>query len=149
MSKNTRIFSCTPEDVFAVLSDGWLYGEWVVGSVRIRDVDHEWPAEGSRIHHSVGVWPLLIDDESVVLTSKPPALLKLRVKAWPAGEGVVTLHCEPHSDGTLVTIEEDATNGPGALVPKQLRDPVLTWRNTETLRRLAYLAEGRAREKAR
>src|SRR4051794_41886053 len=104
MSKNTRIISCTPEDVFAVLSDGWLYGEWVVGSVRIRDVEHGWPAEGTRIHHSVGGWPPLIDDESVGLTPKPPALLELKVKAWPTGGGGVRLLSRPPGRGPPVTL---------------------------------------------
>ena len=43
-----------------------------------------------------------------------------------------------------MVIEEDAATGPATLVPKLLRDPPLGWRNVETLRRLAYLAERRA-----
>ena len=39
MSRNTRMMSCTPQDVFDVLSDGWSYATWVVGAARIRDVD--------------------------------------------------------------------------------------------------------------
>ena len=31
MARNTRQFRCEPEDVFAVLGDGWLYPTWVVG----------------------------------------------------------------------------------------------------------------------
>ena len=46
-------------------------------------------------------------------------------------------------DETVVTIREDARHGPARLVPKPLRDVGLKWRNTETLRRLAYLAERR------
>ena len=45
---------------------------------------------------------------------------------------------------TLVEIEEDAASGPGLLVPKPARDLGLHWRNVETLRRLAFLAERRA-----
>ncbi len=44
---------------------------------------------------------------------------------------------------TEVVIEEDAAAGPGLLVPRSLRGFALGWRNVETLRRLAYLAEGR------
>ena len=44
---------------------------------------------------------------------------------------------------TEVVIEEQATAGPGALMPKPLQDPLLHWRNTESLRRLAFLAEGK------
>jgi hypothetical protein len=46
---------------------------------------------------------------------------------------------------TRVTLEEHPVRGPGALVPKPLYAPLLTWRNVESLRRLAFLAEGRAR----
>ena len=44
-----------------------------------------------------------------------------------------------------MTIVEDATAGPGLLVPKPLRDVQLHWRNIETLRRLAFVVEGRTR----
>ena len=50
---------------------------------------------------------------------------------------------EPHTEGTRVTIGEDVESGPGRLVPKPLRDVQLAWRNVETLRRLAYIAERR------
>jgi hypothetical protein len=39
---------------------------------------------------------------------------------------------------------EDAAEGPGMLVPKPVRDILIHSRNVETLRRLAYLAEGGA-----
>jgi hypothetical protein len=38
---------------------------------------------------------------------------------------------------------ENATAGPGALVPKPVQDVQLHLRNTETLRRLAFVAERR------
>src|SRR5690606_23262165 len=43
-----------PERVEAVLADGWTYSDWVVGTAHIRDVDSDWPAPGSRIHHKAG-----------------------------------------------------------------------------------------------
>ena len=45
--------------------------------------------------------------------------------------------------GTEVVIEEDAAAGPGVLVPRPVRGVTFRWRNIETLRRLAYLAERR------
>ena len=45
--------------------------------------------------------------------------------------------------GTEVRIQEKAVSGPGALIPPPLEGLTLKWRNTETLRRLAYLAERR------
>jgi uncharacterized protein YndB with AHSA1/START domain len=143
VSSNTRIMSATPEQVWDVLSDGWLYPLWVVGASRMREVDDSWPQPGARLHHSVGTWPLLLDDETEVLEAVPGARLKLRAHGWPAGAAEVTILLVAHADGTEVTIQEVATHGPGALVPQPLQDPVLAWRNTETLRRLAYLVERR------
>jgi hypothetical protein len=135
---------CSARDVFAVLADGWTYGGWVVGSARIRGVDAAWPAVGSRIHHSVGLWPVLIDDTTVVERVDAPRRLQLRVRAWPTGEGRVVLTCEPDRDGTRVTMHERAVSGPVVLLPRPLQDLLLTPRNRETLHRLALLAEHRA-----
>jgi hypothetical protein len=38
-------------------------------------------------------------------------------------------------------MSEDATAGPAKVVPRPVRDPMLTARNGEALKRLAYLAE--------
>jgi uncharacterized protein YndB with AHSA1/START domain len=144
MSTNTRLVSATPQQVWDVLSDGWLYPLWVVGASRMREVDDGWPQVGARLHHSVGAWPLLIDDTTEVIEAQPPSLLRLRARAWPTGSADVVLRLEAVGTQTEVTIEEDAAAGPATMVPKPLRDAGLKWRNVEALRRLAYLAERRA-----
>lgn len=142
MSRTTRVMACTPEDVFEVLGDGWHYGMWVVGAARIREVDDSWPQPGSRIHHSVGAWPILLSDHTEVERIDPPHLLVLKVRAWPTGEGRVTLTLTPTGDGrTEVVMEEQAVSGPATLVPQPAQDVVLHPRNVEALRRLGYLAE--------
>jgi len=147
MSRNTRIFRCKPDDVFDILEDGWSYATWVVGAARIREVEESWPAPGSRIHHSVGVWPLLISDTTSIESIDRPREVVLTVRAWPAGEGKVRVSCEPHGpDSTLVTMREDASSGPVQMLFKPLRDVMLSFRNDEALRRLAHLAESRARK---
>jgi hypothetical protein len=133
----------TPDQVWGVLCDGWLYPLWVVGASRMRGVDDTWPAVGSQLHHSVGAWPLLLDDTTESLECRPGSMLVLKARAWPAGHAHVTLRLRPQGDRTEVVIEENATGGPAALVPRLLQDPPLAWRNVETLRRLALLAEGR------
>ena len=134
-----------PDDVWAVLADGWLYPLWVVGASRMREVDDAWPEPGARLHHSVGVWPALVDDTTSVVEAVPKRYLRLRARAWPAGEAEVELRLEETPDGTTVTMTEEAASGPGALVPKPAMAPLLTWRNTEALRRLALLVENRQR----
>lgn len=143
MSRNVRAMSCSPESVFEVLADGWLYPSWVVGASRMRDVDAGWPAQGSELHHSVGVWPALIDDDTVSVEWAPPRRMVMRAKGWPIGEASVTIEVRSHGDGCLVRMTEDAVEGPADLIPRFLIDPLLYLRNRETLQRLAYLAEGR------
>lgn len=145
MSTTTRAISATPEQVWSVLADGWLYPLFVVGASRIRDVDETWPAVGSRLHHSVGTWPLLIDDTTEVLEVEEDRRIVLKARGWPAGEARVEISLRPTADATVVTIVENATAGPGALIPKPVQDAQLHLRNTETLRRLAFVAEGRTR----
>ena len=145
MSRNTRTIKTTPDKVWAVLADGWLYPLWVVGASRMRDVDADWPDVGARIHHSVGAWPLLLDDNTEVLDCEPGHLLEVRARSWPAGEARVVLRLTEVDGGTEVVMEEDVESGPARLVPKPMRTPMLAWRNVESLRRLAFLAERRER----
>ncbi len=143
MATTTRIVHASPSAVWAVLADGWLYPLWVVSASRMREVDDDWPATGSRIHHSLGSWPLLVDDTTHVLESRPDHLLRLRGRGWPIGEVDITLRLRAVGADTEVVIEEDVAAGPGRLLPRPVRGLTLRWRNVETLRRLAYIAERR------
>jgi hypothetical protein len=140
-----RTTSAAAEQVSAVLADGWLFPSWVVGASRMRAVDEAWPAPGARLHHSFGVWPALLNDETEVLENQLPDRLVLQAKGWPVGEATVELRVDAWGSGSLITLTEDATRGPGLLVPYPLRQVLLAWRNRETLRRLAFLAEGGSR----
>lgn len=134
------------EAVWSVLSDGWAYATWVVGASRVRAVDDGWPALGRRIHHSFGLWPMVINDTTEVLRSREPNELVLKARGWPVGEANVHLTIEADSgDACTVTIREDAVSGPGRLAPRPLRQAMIVPRNKEALNRLAYLSEGRHR----
>lgn len=141
MSTTTRIIHGSPDRVFDVLANGWSYSQWVVGASRVRDVTPNWPDAGAEIHHSVGAWPLLIDDLTTVVRSERPSLLELTVRAWPSGEGAVRITCRARGQDTEVTMEEDAKKGPARLVPRIVRDLALDRRNREALTRLAILVE--------
>lgn len=143
MSTNERLFDATPDQVWNVLADGWLYPLWVVGATRMREVDDTWPAAGSVLHHSVGAWPLVLNDTTSVTACEPGRRLDLRARAWPTGEAAVSIELEAEGARTRVRIREDAVTGPGRFAPAPLRHAPLHWRNTETLNRLAYLAERR------
>jgi uncharacterized protein YndB with AHSA1/START domain len=135
----------TREQVWAVLGDGWLYAGWVVGASRIRQVDPHWPGEGAKIHHSVGSWPLLLDDETEVLTCRAGKLLRLLARTRPVGESLVEIELtdRPGLGSCTVELREDTVSGPGLLVPAPLRQLALLPRNRESLRRLDYLVRGR------
>ncbi len=143
MSRNLRTVTVPPSVVWEVLADGWLYPIWVVGAARMREVEDHWPAVGAKLHHSVGIWPALINDNTEVLESQPDHLLKLRTRGWPAGEAEVVIRLSATGAGTEITLDEDAVAGPGLLVPPPARAAVLKWRNTETLRRLCFIVENR------
>jgi hypothetical protein len=135
----------TAEAVWKVLADGWLYPSWVVGASRMRDVDPAWPRVGAQLHHSVGSWPLLLDDTTTVLACVPHRELMLRARGWPMGEAEITLMLADRDGACEVVMAEDTVSGPGRLLPPPVLAAVLTPRNSESLRRLTYLAEGRSR----
>ena len=142
----TRDVDAPARAVWEVLSDGWSYATWVVGASRVREVEDGWPAEGSRIHHSFGLWPLLINDTTKVESSTEPSRLVLTARGWPAGEARVDISITPRGEeACTVKIEEDASSGPGKLIPKPVRQVAIGPRNVEALKRLAFLAEGRHR----
>lgn len=143
MSTTSRPIAATSEQVWSVLADGWLYPLFVVGAARMRDVDDMWPAVGSQLHHSVGCWPLLINDTTEVLEVEEGRRILLLARGWPAGQAHVEISLEPDGQRTVATIVEQVTAGPGALVPKPIQDVQLHVRNVETLRRLAFVVEGR------
>ncbi|MEU9506236.1 SRPBCC family protein [Micromonospora sp. NPDC048170] len=136
-----KVIEALPEQVWAVLADGWTYSDWVVGTVHVRDVDDAWPRVGSRLHHKAGPWPVSLHDCSTVLACEPPHRLVIRAGLWPAGEAVVVFTLEPGGAGaTRVRLGEDFAAGPLRRVRNKLNDLVLHQRNKETLSRLADIA---------
>lgn len=144
MAKNVRILHTTPEAVFDVLGDGWLYTTWVVGASRMRREEAGWPQVGTHLHHSFGSWPFVINDVTTSLVWDPPHRMVIQPKGWPIGEARVTLTVEPHARGCKVTIIENPVEGPATYVPNVVIQPLIWIRNRETLRRLGWVAAGRA-----
>lgn len=139
----SRRCSVAPRHVWEVLENGWSYASWVVGTQRIRAVERDFPAVGSKIHHSAGSWPALLNDESEVLECEPSRLLVMQARGWPFGEATVRIELTYKGYGTLIELAEDVTAGPSRVVPKPIRQLGIAPRNTETLLRLSLLAERR------
>ncbi len=135
--------AATPAAVFAVLADGWYYSDWVVGTSHLRAVDAHWPNRGARLQHAFGIWPAVIPDESEVEEVIPGELLVLIVKGRPLGSARVVIDLQPAGGGTDVTMTEDPLSGPGKWAHNRVMDALVAARNTESLHRLAALAEHR------
>ncbi|WP_236950420.1 SRPBCC family protein [Mycobacterium sp. MS1601] len=126
------------------MADGWTYSQWVVGNSRMRAVDPAWPVPGSKIHHTIGVWPLALDDETEVEVCVPVSELVLLAKGRPAFAARVSLRLSDTADGgCVVDMSEVPLGGPLNLVPRKIALAAAWPRNRECLRRLAALAERR------
>ncbi|HEY0447645.1 SRPBCC family protein [Actinophytocola sp.] len=143
MIEVTAEVDAPPEQVFAVLADGWSYAGWVVGATHVRAVDEGWPAVGTRIHHSVGPWPLTANDVTTVTAVARDRLLELDAQVWPVGAARVRFTLTPAPGGTTVSMAELAERGPAALLPRSAQALLLIPRNRESLSRLGNLATGR------
>lgn len=143
-----------PEAVWESLADPGGYGYWVVGSKEIRDADPEWPAPGSRFHHTIGFGPFTIRDHTEAREARAPELLRIRAKARPLGTAMVTLAMEPRDGGTLVRMTENPDGAPALLTLNPIVQLLTGGRNAESLMRLEELAlrraggDGRERERA-
>lgn len=139
----TRDIAAPRQRVWDVIADGWTYSQWVVGNSRMRAVDPDWPASGSTIHHSIGVWPVLLNDETVVEEATEPERLVLHAKGRPFGGARIILELSDIPSGCRISMQEFPVSGIGKLMPERISDAAVWPRNNETLRRLAFLAERR------
>lgn len=131
------------EQVFDVLRDGESYAHWVVGTRAIRDVDPGWPAEGTRLHYTIGYGLLRKDDVTTCRRYEPDQRLEMEAYAWPAGTAQVVLRCEPTDGAVLVSLDEKPVRGPAKRLHNPVLDLLIRLRNVETLRRLEQLARRR------
>lgn len=128
-----------PERCFEVLSDPRSYAYWVVGSREIRDADPDWPAKGSKFHHTFEGG---VRDHTVVEEVEPNRRLRLRAKARPFGTAFVTVTMRPENGGSAVTLEEAPADRVTRLLFNPVADRFLHTRNEDSIARLKELAEG-------
>ncbi len=138
-----RDTTATRKQVWDVIADGWTYSQWVVGNSRMRAVDRSWPAPGSKIHHTIGIWPAVINDETVVESCTPEEELVLHARGRPFGGARITLRLHDIDDGCRIEMAETPIGGPLNLLPRRLALLAAFPRNRECTYRLAALAERR------
>jgi hypothetical protein len=137
----TREVGASREQVWAVLADGWTYTQWVVGNSRTRAVSSTWPEPGAVIRHSVGIWPLVISDQTMVESCTPSRELVLHAGLGPLGAMRIILRLEDIADGCRVEMIEVPADGLLDLLPDRLVLLGVAPRNRECLWRLAAMAE--------
>jgi uncharacterized protein YndB with AHSA1/START domain len=139
MARNEIDIDRPPADVYRVLLDPSAYVQWVVGARLLRGADPAWPEPGTRFYHEVGVWPLVLRDNTKLLEAVPDERVVLEARIRPAGVATVTLQLEPRGSGTHVTMVEEPACGPLRTLPRSLTDPLVAGRNAWGLRRLKRL----------
>jgi len=142
-----RDTTATRQQVWDVVADGWTYSQWVVGNTRMRAVDPRWPAPGALIHHTIGIWPVVLNDETEVESSTPLEELILLAKGRPFGGARITLRLSDSGAGCRIEMAEVPVGGPLNWVPRRLALAAAYPRNRECLARLAALAERREEPK--
>ncbi|GAB3231854.1 SRPBCC family protein [Mycolicibacterium hippocampi] len=144
----TRETTASVQRVWDLLADGWTYSQWVVGNSRMRAVDRDWPAPGSQIHHSIGLWPLVINDTTTVEKCTPLEELVLLAKTRPFGAARITMRLAPTPTGCRIEMAEVPANVPLRWLPDSVGLAAAWPRNRECTWRLASLAERRDLEAA-
>lgn len=137
----TREVDASVQEVWDVMADGWTYSQWVVGNSRTRAVDSSWPEPGAAIRHSVGVWPLVINDQTSVESATPPDELVLRAGLGALGAMQITMRLEETPTGCRVHMIEVPVEGPLRFIPDRVNLLGIFPRNRECLLRLAAIAE--------
>jgi uncharacterized protein YndB with AHSA1/START domain len=143
MATVTGHIDASPKDVFTVLSNGWYYSGWVVGTSHMRAVEGRWPEVGSRLFHTSGIWPVALADETTVDEVVPDERLVMTARGRPFGEARIDISLAPDGEGTTVTLSETPISGPGSWLHNRATDAILHRRNVEAIARLAALSERR------
>ncbi|NJQ00326.1 SRPBCC family protein [Streptomyces zingiberis] len=125
-----------PEAVWAVLSDGDKYDQWVVGPDESDEVDSRWPAPGSSIRYTVRVGPWSFQGHTVVRVCERNQRLELEVESGPLGTARVAIELRRWGDDCLVLVDEHPLTGPGAKLHSMATDAFLQLRHRSMLARL-------------
>jgi uncharacterized protein YndB with AHSA1/START domain len=143
MATNQMEIAADRSAVFAVLSNGWTYSNWVVGTSHMRAVEANWPATGTRLFHASGAWPLALRDETQVDECETDRRLVLTARGRPFGEARIEITLDDTDTGCRITLDETPVAGPGRWAHNPLSEAVLARRNEESLARLAAICEHR------
>jgi uncharacterized protein YndB with AHSA1/START domain len=154
VTTTSLVLEAPRERIWAIISTAESYSDWVVGAKDIRGVEGPWPQPGSRFHHTIGVGPFTLQDDTKSLETEEPWHLVIEARGRPLGRARVEFTLTPLAEGTKVKMDEKI------VAPSLMRSlgpllaPLIRRRNDETLRRLACVVgasavqEGEPRRRA-
>ena len=73
---------------------------------------------GTKLHHSFGMWPLLIDDTTEAIEIEPSRRLVLEARGWLVSKARVEITVNAAANGSLVSIAETSQTALRQLVPQ-------------------------------
>ncbi|MFI7382850.1 SRPBCC family protein [Streptomyces sp. NPDC049813] len=141
MARRHRMVKASPAAVWAVLSDGSRYADWVVGTASSRPVSGEWPKVGAAIEYEVQLGPVHLTNETVVRHCEEGTLLELEAKAGPLGTARISLRLRPWGDHCLVMVDEHPLHGAAGTLHNFGVEAVIQLRHRAMLARLARVCE--------
>jgi hypothetical protein len=135
-----RVVRAQPQDVAAILADGWLYGAWIAASTGVRAVSSDWPAPGASLAQGMGAWPLAVSSVLTVVHHDPGRLLVVDSTAGSLVSTRIQIEVAGTDEQTSVTMGERFTR-PASDRLSHAGAGLLRLHNSVSLRRLALLAE--------
>lgn len=130
-----------PDALWAVLSDPYRFGDWVVGTSAARPEKGRWPEVGSSLRYSIRIGPKDLQGTTVVRRYEPPGALELEAHAGSLGTARIAFDIRRWGEGTLVILDEHPLRGFGGRAHNGLVDALIQFRHRHMLNRLGRAAE--------
>ncbi|GGS11636.1 polyketide cyclase [Streptomyces humidus] len=141
MAVRHRLIKVSPRTVWAVLSDGSRYADWVVGTSSSEPVRGQWPQVGAAIGYAVRLGPLKLTNETVVRRCEEGSELELEAHAGVLGTARIAVELRPWGEHCLVIVDEHPLQGAGGRFHNAGAEAVIQLRHRAMLARLARVCE--------
>ncbi|MCQ9185580.1 SRPBCC family protein [Streptomyces sp. IBSBF 2953] len=141
MAVRHRLIKVSPQTVWAVLSDGSRYADWVVGTSSSEPVRGQWPQVGAAIGYEVRLGPLRLTNETVVRHCEEGSELELEAHAGVLGTARIAVELRPWGEHCLVIVDEHPLQGAGGRFHNAGSEALIQLRHRAMLARLARVCE--------
>ncbi|MEU4875996.1 SRPBCC family protein [Streptomyces sp. NPDC021608] len=145
MAVRHRLIKVSPRTVWAVLSDGSRYADWVVGTSSSEPVRGRWPQVGAAIAYEVRLGPLRLTNETVVRHCEEGSELELEAHAGVLGTARIAIELRPWGEHCLVIVDEHPLQGAGGRLHNAGAEALIQLRHRAMLARLAGVCEEQER----